>query len=127
MELIVRQNIETELKVRNMSLAELSRLSGVPYPTLTDLMKNDATPRVDTVGAIARGFGITPGRLLESPLSRMPETTLRDLLVALSALDNTQTEQVLTFVNSLRAAAAGTKPGPPPAPQSHQKNEKIGN
>lgn len=86
MESILRKNIEREMRAKDISLAALSRASGVPYPTLQDLMKEKSTARISTVGAIAAGFGISPGKLLEEQTGVEPQPkpeTREQLLIRL--------------------------------------------
>lgn len=54
-------NIKTLLQRSGMSQSDFCRRSGVPPTTLSRLINEseDVTPRLDTVEAIARGFGVS--------------------------------------------------------------------
>ena len=52
---------------RGIKLAELSRITHVPYRTLQDIMDEKSTARISTVAAIAAGLGLTPDVLLRDP------------------------------------------------------------
>lgn len=65
MEEILKNRIEEHLEKQGISLAELSRVSHVPYRTLQDIMGLKRAARITTVNAIAAGLGVSPGKLLE--------------------------------------------------------------
>lgn len=65
MEAVLEKNIRNALAARNLSLAELSRLSNVPYRTLQDILALKQAAKITTVAAIAAGLGTTAGKLLE--------------------------------------------------------------
>jgi len=77
MEEILQSNIAESLKERGWKLAQLARESNVPYPTLRDIMEKKSTARISTVAAIAKGFGVPIGRLLEEP-SAMEQPAQRE-------------------------------------------------
>lgn len=67
METILEKNIRALLSAKNLSVAELSRLSEVPYRTLQDILALKQAAKITTVAAIAAGLGVSPGKLLEQP------------------------------------------------------------
>jgi transcriptional regulator with XRE-family HTH domain len=77
METVLEKNIRNLLTAKNLSVAELSRLSGVPYRTLQDILALKQATRITTVAAIAKGLGVPPGRLLEDP-SAMEQSAQRE-------------------------------------------------
>lgn len=59
-------------QARNISLNELSRLSGVSKAALSKLESGGANPRVDTLDAIAVALRLPLGDLLSGPEARYP-------------------------------------------------------
>ena len=54
------------LKERNMSQSELSRLSGVSFPTVNAICNNKTgTVALGTLDKIATALGVAPGNLLD--------------------------------------------------------------
>lgn len=61
------QNLTALLERHGLSQAEFARRSGVPATTLNRVindLEGGLSPRLDTVEAIAQGFGLTVGDLL---------------------------------------------------------------
>jgi transcriptional regulator with XRE-family HTH domain len=84
MESVLEKNIRALLKANNLSLADLSRSSGVPYRTLQDILARKQATKVTTLAAIAKGLGVTPGRLLENPvpMAEHKEPSKEQLLIS---------------------------------------------
>lgn len=66
MQNVLQKNIADLLQTQNISLADLSRSSNVPYRTLQDIMAKKQAAKITTLAAIASGLGVGPGRLLEN-------------------------------------------------------------
>lgn len=89
MESVLKKNIEKEMQSRGMKkLTELGRLTRVPYRTLQDIMDEKSTARISTVAAIAYGFGISPGKLLEEEQEEMPKKTAKSDALTIRALQS---------------------------------------
>jgi len=61
------KNLTTLLEKYGLSQAEFARRAGVPTTTLNRVvndLEHGSSPRLDTLDAIARGFGITVSELL---------------------------------------------------------------
>lgn len=108
MQKILEKNIRYALSARNMSLADLSRISNVPYRTLQDILALKQATKITTLSAISRGLGVSPGKLLED--SEKVEKTeendhfLKQLLVVLSTLDDAEIGMLLAQAKGMAAA-----------------------
>lgn len=52
---------------KNLSVRQVSRLTGVPSSTINDIMNEKSSPRLDTLERIAKGLKIHISDLYESP------------------------------------------------------------
>lgn len=52
---------------KNLSVRQVSRLTGVPSSTINDIMNGRSIPRLDTLEKIAEGLKIHISDLYESP------------------------------------------------------------
>lgn len=59
-------NLEKELKARNMTITELSKITGISRVTLTNIKKGRIKPRIETLQEIMRGFGLSHDELIKN-------------------------------------------------------------
>lgn len=62
-----RQNIDRELRLRNLSQAELARRCKMPPPRISEAIQGTHCPTLNTVERIASGLGISAVSLLLPP------------------------------------------------------------
>lgn len=58
------ERVRLLMRDKNLSQAELSRLSGVSEPSLCRYLRGDIEPRIDIVQNIARALGVSEAYLL---------------------------------------------------------------
>jgi transcriptional regulator with XRE-family HTH domain len=63
----IANHIERELKRRDWSQGELSRQSGLKPQVISDLIKQDRNPQIDTIIKLANGFGISIDEFVVNP------------------------------------------------------------
>lgn len=108
MEKILEENIRAELVAKDMSVADLSRVSNVPYRTLQDILALKQAAKITTVSAIARGLGTTAGRLLEErklmekPLEKSRSDLLSLLIQIAVDLDDLELRDAVDLVKRFR-------------------------
>lgn len=71
---MIGENIKRKLKERGVSIAELSRRSGVPAPTLYTYTGNTRMPSARALKKIADGLNTTVDELLKEPEPVYPAT-----------------------------------------------------
>lgn len=70
---LLAANLQELRRERNLSLGELSKLTGISKPVLSEMEKGCGNPTISTLWKIARGFQVPYTRLLEEvePLGRV--------------------------------------------------------
>ena len=81
-----------ELRVRNMSPAELSRTSGITQSALSRLISGSRKPNTDTIQAIAKGLKVNVEEIYE----------VCGILQHKSTIDDILTNRILEMVKGLQ-------------------------
>ncbi len=68
---IISANLKKLRTDRNLSLGQLSELSGVSKVMLSQIDKGESNPTINTIWKIANGLQVTYTKLIDSPM-RMP-------------------------------------------------------
>lgn len=85
---------------RRLNQRELAELAGTTPPTLISIEKGRKTTDIDTLARIARQLGTTPAELLAEPGAS--QDTLREILVLLTALNESELNRTLAFLRGLK-------------------------
>jgi transcriptional regulator with XRE-family HTH domain len=64
---LLRENVERERVTRGWSQAELARRIDMQPAQLSQVLKGESSPGLDTVERIAKGLGVTVSALLRAP------------------------------------------------------------
>ena len=59
--------LDIEMAKRNLSVRQVSRITGIPASTISDIMNERSMPRMDTMEMLAKGLRIRISDLYESP------------------------------------------------------------
>lgn len=97
------------MKEDGVSIAELSRRSGVPYATLYDLMSGRTSPEriaVDTAIAVTSALGTTVEEVLGEPKKRPEHVTPdeRELLALYRSMSSDGREVILSAARGIAAS-----------------------
>lgn len=67
--IIIRMKIilDIEMAKRNLSVRQVSRMTGIPASTISDIMNGRSMPRMDTMELLAKGLRTRISDLYESP------------------------------------------------------------
>lgn len=60
----LRYRMKKKMEVKNLTVRELSELSGVHVTTLYDIFSKEKFPRLDTIVLVANALGCTPAYLI---------------------------------------------------------------
>lgn len=96
-----------QLRIRNISQAELARVSGVSKGTVSNLINGTKGAGQDSLTAIARALRLPPEEVFRRAgiLPPLPNKDLQDaeILERTSQMTPAQKRAVLAFINSLEA------------------------
>lgn len=59
--------LDIEMAKRNLSVRQVSRITGIPASTISDIMNERSMPRMDTMEMLAKGLRTRISDLYESP------------------------------------------------------------
>ena len=59
--------LDIEMAKRNLSVRQVSRMTGIPASTISDIMNGKSMPRMDTMEMLAKGLRIKISDLYNSP------------------------------------------------------------
>ena len=59
--------LDIEMAKRNLSVRQVSRMTGIPASTISDIMNGKSMPRMDTMEMLAKGLHIKISDLYNSP------------------------------------------------------------
>lgn len=59
--------LDIEMAKRNLSVRQVSRMTGIPASTISDIMNERSVPRMDTMELLAKGLRTRISNLYESP------------------------------------------------------------
>ena len=59
--------LDIEMAKRNLSVRQVSRMTGIPASTISDIMNGRSMPRMDTMELLAKGLRTRISDLYESP------------------------------------------------------------
>ncbi|WP_072521693.1 helix-turn-helix domain-containing protein [Blautia sp. Marseille-P3087] len=59
--------LDIEMAKRNLSVRQVSRMTGIPASTISDIMNERSVPRMDTMELLAKGLRTRISDLYESP------------------------------------------------------------
>lgn len=59
--------LDIEMAKRKLSVQQVSRMTGIPASTISDIMNKRSMPRMDTMELLAKGLHIRISDLYESP------------------------------------------------------------
>lgn len=59
--------LDIEMAKRNLSVRQVSRMTGIPASTISDIMNERSVPRMDTMELLAKGLRARISDLYESP------------------------------------------------------------
>lgn len=67
--IIIRMKIilDIEMAKRKLSVRQVSRMTGIPASTISDIMNERSMPRMDTMELLAKGLHTRISDLYESP------------------------------------------------------------
>lgn len=101
----VGKNLQSVLKARNISIAQLSRETGISSNTLYAMIKRDSNINTTTMSKLAQYLGITVDELSELLVQEKPEDndTLPNFHVLEFDMDNTlaDTKELINKLNAL--------------------------
>lgn len=127
---IVRQNLAVRLKqyreMREWDQHDLAAAAGLTASGIRGYEQKTRFPKPKELQKLAKIIGTTPGTLLEEP-GYVAQETLKELLIILSALDDSKTKDLLAYAKTLTSSGAATNPGPPPhSDKSLKKAKRVG-
>lgn len=61
------ENVEKQLKVRDMNRARLAEAMGLAKPNITQLLRKETNPKLSMIERIAHALGVQPWELLRPP------------------------------------------------------------
>lgn len=101
--------LKEALEMKNMSAAELARLSGVSEPDISRYKKGEFIPKLERMTRMADALGVAPDWLAGKSVAMAPDTKFRmevspdehDLLIALRDLNPTQRQMIVDFIEFL--------------------------
>jgi len=96
------EKIRKLLKERNWSVYKLSKESGIPQSTLSNLFTRNNSPSISTLEDICKGFGITIAQFFSDsnvPLDLTPEQA--HLLEHWNSLTDEQKKALIALIKSM--------------------------
>lgn len=77
---VIAYNMKTLRAERNLSLGQLSKITGISKTMLSDMEKGGSNPTINTLWKIAHGFNVPYSRLLDGVESKPSLVTREELL-----------------------------------------------
>lgn len=108
-------NVKRYRKMRDLTQAVAAERAKIPFRTYQSVEYGDVWPEADTLQAVALALGVSAAHLLDDGSAGLPEVKptpksapdLRDLLLALASLEDSQMRRYLDSIATEVAAARG--------------------
>jgi len=128
---ILIDNISQKMGVLGMEPKDLAKASGISQSGIYKIIKAERFPGSDNLIRLARALKCTVNQLFEAPkssktliepLRKVPDPSMRELLLTLAALDDTQVGRYIGLMKSELAAARGESPPQPSQASTKPRN-----
>jgi transcriptional regulator with XRE-family HTH domain len=134
--------LRQQLKARQLTQRQLAQRSGVDHSTISRLIRERRSPKLETVALLARGLGLPSHETeVDDPSIGRPRRRIADVEYALrcdDTLSESEVGEVMAFYLALRRGqttqvAAAPRKGPPPivvqvspvsAPRRHERRHR---
>ena len=119
----VLKRIQTLLDEYGWTVYRLSKESGIPISSLSNMFSRNTQPSVSTLERICKGFGISIGDFFESPTTSRPDLYVlnydeRIVIDVYRELPNNHKDLLYAYLHGLAHL-------PVPERDSQEKNNKI--
>ena len=64
LDVILRANLESIMESNGWTLREAAQVMGIAHTSLGNILRGDRSPKLDTVGQIAKALKVPPARLV---------------------------------------------------------------
>lgn len=107
----VLEKIEQRLQDRGWSIYRLAQEAGISYNTLSNLWRRGNEPKLETLEAICRGFGISMVEFFKEADDEVSvlDADQKELLAHWSTLSYEQKEALLTFLRGFDGVKPNTE------------------